>query len=106
MDFLSFKRFISIEVLIFFYYSGAVILPVLLWYLSKWLMRKYQLADEAGKLLQATASKVLWPSLNKNQKIQLTALFVTMFLLMELFWRMLFEFLIAYIQIRDALLGV
>ena len=99
MDFLTFKAFISTEVLIIFYYIGALILPVGIWILFTWLIRKYQIINisyENGKAL-------LWDSLNFKQKTRLLAFFILAFLFMELFWRMLFEFLIAYMQIRDAL---
>jgi len=100
MDFLTFKSFISIEVLIVFYYIGAIILPAGAWYLVTWLIQKYEfvnIAYEKGK-------ETIWKSLNKKQKNKLIIFFISAFIFMELFWRMLFEFLIAYMQIRDALL--
>jgi hypothetical protein len=100
MDFLTFKSFISTEVLILFYYLGAFILPVGMWFLLIWLIGKYRVLNatyENGK-------EILWQSLNKKQQTKLVALFISCFFFMELFWRMLFEFLIAYMQIRDALL--
>ena len=100
MDFLTFKSFISTEVLILFYYLGALILPIGMWILLIWLIRKYRFLNttyENGK-------EMIWQSLNKKQQIKLVALFISCLLFMELFWRMLFEFLIAYMQIRDALL--
>ena len=100
MDFLTFKSFISTEVLIIFYYIGALILPVGIWILLTWLIRKYRFLNvtyENGK-------ELIWKSLNKKQQLKLVAFFISFFLFMELFWRMLFEFLIAYMQIRDALL--
>jgi hypothetical protein len=45
-----------------------------------------------------------WQLLAVRQEFLLIFIFTGVFLLMELFWRMLFEFLIAYLQIRDALL--
>ena len=102
MDFLTFKSFISTEVLIIFYYLGALILPIGIWLLLTWLIRKYKLfntAYESGK-------QIIWKSLNTKEKTRLVAFFVTSFLFMELFWRMLFEFLIAYMQMRDALLQI
>ena len=102
MDFLTFKSFISTEVLIIFYYLGALILPIVTWLLLTWLMRKY-------KLLNATyesEKEIIWKSLNKKQQAKFLAFFVTAFLFMELFWRMFFEFLIAYMQMRDALLQI
>lgn len=100
MDFLTFKSFISTEVLIVFYYIGAIILPAGAWYLVIWLIQKYELVNIAYEKGKDT----LWNSLNKKQKNKLIVFFVSSFLFMELFWRMLFEFLIAYMQIRDALL--
>ena len=100
MDFLTFKSFISTEVLIIFYYLGAIIMPVAIWFLLVWLMQKYKFLDTAYE----SGKEILWQSLNKKQQIKLVVLFVTLFLFMELFWRMLFEFLIAYMQMRDALL--
>ena len=100
MDFLTFKTFISTEVLIIFYYIGALILPVGIWMLLAWLVRKYRFIDAAYE----SGKEVVWKSLNKKQQARLVALFITSFLFMELFWRMLFEFLIAYMQMRDALI--
>lgn len=100
MDFLTFKSFISTEALIIFYYLGAIIMPIGIWLLLTWLLRKYRLfntAYESGK-------EIIWKSLNGKQQTKLVAFFVTSFLFMELFWRMFFEFLIAYMQMRDALL--
>lgn len=101
MDFLTFKSFISTEALILFYYIGALILPIGIWIFINWLIRRYELLNVAYE----NGKKMLWQSLNIKQQIKLVALFVFCFLFMELFWRMLFEFLIAYMQIRDALLS-
>ncbi len=100
VDFLTFKSFISIEALIVFYYIGALILPIALWFVLIWLVRKYKLLNTAYK----NSKEIIWNLLNTKQKIKLIALFLIAFLFMQLFWRMLFEFLIAYMQIRDALL--
>lgn len=101
MDFITFKSFISTEVLIIFYYIGALILPVGLWILLTWLIGKYKYLNTAYE----NGKAIVWKSLNKQQQTKLVAFFITSFLFMELFWRMLFEFLIAYMQIRDALLN-
>ncbi|MCK4705446.1 MAG: DUF4282 domain-containing protein [Gammaproteobacteria bacterium] len=100
MDFLSFKTFISIEVLIVFYYIGAVIFPVGLWILMSWLIRRFSIFSDGYKV----AKELFWNSLTNKQKIKVLILFFVLFLFMELFWRMLFEFLIAYMQMRDALI--
>lgn len=100
MDFLTFKSFISTTALIAFYYIGAVILPVGIWFFSIWIIKKYKFIDDVYN----KGKEEIWGLLNKRQQVKLVLLAMTFFLFMELFWRMLFEFLIAYMQIRDALL--
>jgi hypothetical protein len=100
MDFLTFKSFISTEALIIFYYLGAIVLPIAIWHLLTWLIRKYRLLNTAYE----NGKELLWKGLNRKQQTKFIAFFVISFLFMELFWRMFFEFLIAYMQIRDALL--
>lgn len=101
MDFLSFKEFISIPALIVFYYLGAVVMPVFIWLLILWLIHKYPLFDN----IQQAGKARLWSILTTKQKLLLAIVFILSFLMMELFWRMMFEFLIAYIQIRNALVS-
>ena len=99
MDFLTFKTFISTEALILFYYLGALASPIGLWLFLAWLIKKY-------KLMNTTHEKVkelLWRLLSAKQKMQFVAFYILSFFFMELFWRMLFEFLIGYMQMRDAL---
>jgi len=102
MDFLTFKSFISTEVLIIFYYLGALIFPIGIWFLNSWLIRKYKLFNTVHQ----SGKEVIWNSLKRKHKIMIVSFFVISFLFMELFWRMLFEFLIAYMQMRDALLQI
>lgn len=100
MDFLTFKSFISTEVLILLYYFGAILLPLGTWLLVMQLIHKYQLLhtpDNKGE-------KEIWKHLNNKQKTKLIVFVTSLFIFTELFWRMLFEFLIAYMQIRDAVL--
>ena len=99
MDFLTFKSFISSDVLIFFYYIGAVILPFAAWYFVNWLIRKYEIYN----IVYEKGKENLWKALTPKQKIKLILFLFISFLFMQLFWRMMFEFLIAYMQIRDAL---
>jgi hypothetical protein len=101
MDFLTFKSFISIEALIVFYYIGALLLPIALWLILLWLVRKYKLFNAAF----THTKEMIWKVLSTKQQTQLLLFFMILFLFMQLFWRMLFEFLIAYMQIRDALLA-
>jgi hypothetical protein len=102
MDFLTFKTFISTEALILFYYLGALVSPIGLWLFLAWLIKKYKLMNttyEKGK-------ELLWRLLSAKQKMQFVAFYILFFFFMELFWRMLFEFLIGYMQMRDALVQI
>ena len=98
-DFLTFKTFISIDVLIIFYYLGAIFLPICLWFLFTWLIQRFKLLNTS----YTNAKEFLWKHLSKKQQALFLLFFIIAFFFMELFWRMLFEFLIAYMQIRDAL---
>ncbi|WP_415396174.1 DUF4282 domain-containing protein [Sulfurimonas sp. CS5] len=100
IDFITFKSFISIEVLIVFYYIGVFILPIASWLILIFLIRKYKLFN----IVYEKNKDALWKVLDTNQKIKFILFFLISFLLMQLFWRIFFEFLIAYMQIRDALL--
>ncbi|RDH80782.1 MAG: hypothetical protein DIZ80_17315 [endosymbiont of Galathealinum brachiosum] len=101
MDFLTFKKFISTEALILFYYTGALLMPVGIWVSLLWLTKKYKLIHDAYQ----NTKDILWKSLTLKQQIKFISFFILCILFAELFWRMLFEFLIAYMQIRDALLN-
>ena len=101
MDFFTFKEFISIPVLIGFYYLGAFISPVFIWFFSIWMIKRFEFIDT----VQAKGKEMTWRVLSAKQKLILMVIFVVMLLFMELLWRMLFEFLIAYMQIRDALVA-
>ena len=102
MDFLTFKTFISTEALIIFYYFGVIILPLFSWLLLTWFIKKNKLFNISYK----KGKELLWKLLTPKQKLNFVAFFILVFIFVELFWRMLFEFLIAYMQIRDALLQV
>ncbi len=102
MEFLSFERFISTGVLIIFYYMGAIVMPVIIFISGKRLSRKSDVNDEPGK----SGKGVIWNSLTGRQKIKTGIAVAACFIAMELLWRMVFEFLIAYMQIRDAMLQV
>ena len=99
MDFLTFKTFISIEALIVFYYIGALLVPIGIFLSLSWFIDKFSLIKSSLK----QSKELLWARLTGTQKFKITLFLTVIFLFMELFWRMLFEFLIAYIQIRDAL---
>ena len=75
-------------------------MPIGLWFLLIWLIRKYEFLA----VTYQQGIDILWNALTTRQKVKLSAAFLIAFLFMQLFWRMLFEFLIAYMQMRDAIL--
>ena len=99
MNFLTFETFISIPVLIVFYYIGALAIPFLAWFMVKYFLIKIKWLGDTCKHIH----DVSWSLLSSKQRLLLIAAFVLSFLFAEVFWRLMFEFLIAYIQIRDAL---
>ena len=100
MDFLTFKTFLSIDALIVFYYAGAVVLPLLVWSFSAWVLQKYKIVDFVNQHKRRLTGKPF----NRSRRIKMILLFIWLFVFMELCWRMLFEFMIAYMQMHDALL--
>jgi hypothetical protein len=107
MDFLSFKTFISPYILIICYFIGAVIIPItsillVKWAKNKWIKSKYY----------SNLKNEILPPLKISQfiplKIRLYSIIaaIILFISLEIMWRMLFEFLIAYLQIREALVSI
>ncbi|WP_040727225.1 DUF4282 domain-containing protein [Thiomicrorhabdus sp. Kp2] len=102
-DFLTFHTLISIEVLIAFYYLGAVVIPLSILWVMVWL--KQLIVNKVGDIQEVidTGTQAVSNSLSRSSKIKWILLFTTSFVFAELFWRLLFEFLIAFMQMRDAL---
>ncbi|MDQ6977819.1 MAG: DUF4282 domain-containing protein [Ghiorsea sp.] len=99
LDFLTFQSFISLPALFIFYYLGALILPIITWYLCLKLSQKLNIA----RLNLKKGQQWMWQSLNTKQQSRVILFFILMLGFIELFWRMMFEFLIAYMQMHDAL---
>ncbi|ADN08555.1 DUF4282 domain-containing protein [Sulfurimonas autotrophica] len=97
-DFLTFNSFITQDVLLFFYYIGALVIPITLYYFRDYLMKNFSLFKTVNDKvkdfyisLSATEQKVFWIT------------FITLFLCMELCWRMIFEAMIGYFDMHDYL---
>ena len=103
MAFLSFQHLISIEVLIFFYYLGAVMMPLFTyWLYAKLKNLMLERHSSLGHAIQLSSDTIA-SALSFSTKVKLITLSIFVFLFAELFWRLLFEFLIAFMQMRDAL---
>jgi len=113
-DFLDFRLFISPAFLFIFYYLGALVMPFAGWRMATRIKQKYWLVTdvvvEAGKdaikeIDPADQSTFDMKVLSVPEKLRLSTVAVILFVLLEIMWRMMFEFLMAYFQMRDALVG-
>jgi len=89
-DFLTFQTFITPTLLIFIYYVGTVLIPIFSWYLARWIKTVYKTEIETYTTF-------------KQRSIGYAA-FLICFFCMEIFWRVMFEFFIAYFDMHDALM--
>ena len=108
IDFLNFKIFISPSVLIICYFIGAFIIPIASFFFLKWLQFKYQpVVDPILNAVSVTKDVLLKLQFIKlKHRILFISTLIFLFISLEIMWRMLFEFLIAYLQIRDALISI
>jgi hypothetical protein len=103
-DFLSFRLLISPAVLLVIYYLGAVVVPVLI---AVYIRKSLQAAEQG---LSPTHKGYLRRGIEasgvKQYKGRIIFYAVVMFVMMEFFWRMMFEFFIAYYQMHNALIKI
>ena len=97
-DFLTFQQFITAEILMFCYYLGAIVIPVLLYYFRRYLIEKISLIHTLNDFLRQAFS-----SLDPKNRLYAKIVFVLVFLAMETAWRMMFEMMIGYFQMHDYL---
>jgi len=88
LDILTFNNFIAQDVLIVFYYLGAIGVPLVLYYYKDDIV-KY--LDKKGPLF----------SLDVKEKKRAYLVLVVVFLCTELCWRMIFEAMIGYFDMHD-----
>lgn len=92
-DILTFHHFIAQDVLIFFYYIGAVVIAPILYYYK-------------NRIVKYLNQKGLKISLSAKEKRLTIAVLLAMFLCMELCWRMMFEAMIGYFDMHDFLYDI
>lgn len=97
-DFLTFQAFITPALLIWAYYMGAILMPIASWYLAKWIQTSY-----FSKISASIKEEIQAHTTAKQRFIVYTA-FIICFFCMEIFWRVMFEFFIAYFDMHDALM--
>ena len=99
-DFLTFQTFITPTLLIMMYYIGAVLIPLLSWTLARWIKRSY-FTEVSGIIKEEIQTRT-----TSKQRFIVLLVFLIAFLCMEIFWRVLFEFFIAYFDMHDALMKI
>ena len=97
-DFLTFQTFITPALLILMYYVGALLIPLVSWYLARWIQKSY--FTEISKSFK----EVVKAKTTAKQRFIIYAVFIICFLCMEILWRVMFEFFIAYFDMHDALM--
>lgn len=93
LAFARFELFITPSILIFIYWAGAVVVPLLALIMLRKLLRHPTVPD--------IAELPLW----QRKRSLVIAFGVVMFVFAELMWRMVIETILAYFQMRDALIG-
>ncbi len=97
-DVLLFRRLIGPALLIGMYYVGAVAAPFLAWWLGRWVIATARPADGTHGW-NGQGARPVDPGLRRR----VWAVAIVLFIVMEVFWRLGFEFGIAYFQMHDAL---
>ena len=97
-EFLTFQTFITPSLLLLIYCVGAVFIPILSWYLAKWIKNSY------FSEISTTIEEDVKIDMTFNQRLIMTIIFFLCFLCMEIVWRVMFEFFIAYFDMHDALM--
>lgn len=99
-DFLSFRVLMTPAILVVVYYFGAIAGPLAVIIFLK------KAGQVSGLSSPATPRRgQLRESINESKSLLILA-GVILLIILEVFWRMLFEFLIAYFQIHNALMGM
>ena len=100
-NFLTFNTFIAQDILVFFYYIFAILVPIFLWIFNLYIVKKISFV----KILEKQ-TKYAYQSLNINRKVQIMILFIAIFFFLELCLRIFFEAMIGYFDIHQYLFEI
>lgn len=106
IDFATLRFFITPYLLVLAYWVGAFIVPLLAGLITAWIVSKVKNNDTSAASIESAQQWVNNLPYARTLKLGLGALFIGIFLFMELAWRLLFEFLIALFHIHDALMAI
>jgi len=105
LDFLSFRVLMSPAVLVLLYYAGAVMAPVLVFWFYKKSVSKIDQSPMASHKAKLKAAFDKSETVQRHKQKAIVLAIMT-FLMMEFFWRMMFEFFVAYYQMHNALIKI
>ena len=97
-DVLLFNTFVTQDVLILFYYIGALLMPIVLYVFRGEIIKRVAFFKRVNDTLKDFYSKF-----TSTQKIVFWLVFITIFFCMELCWRMMFEMMIGYFDMHNYL---
>lgn len=101
-DILSFRVLITPSVLVFLYYFGAIVIPIASWFYFAPYVRKARAAVEE----HLVESKIVQSLKKSNFDGRFWFYAVVIFIFMQLAWRIMFEFFIAYFQMHNSLMAL
>ena len=116
-----FERFVAEDVLIVFYIVCAVLIPIESWYFLIWVIRRYAVVMKIYDSTRSTLilavfvwivrrikffrdrldEKLTWQTLSMGQKAKFLAMYCVIVVLAEVFLRLTFEYLIAYMHMHE-----
>jgi len=99
-DFILFKSFISEYVLIIFYWLGVIGMPIFAYIIYK--NKKFNTVIKRV----FNIAKSSYDSLGLKYRIYIALFIFFSLIFMEIIWRLMFEFLIAFMQMHRVLVGI
>jgi len=97
MDFLTFQSFISIEFFIIFYYIGALVIPAMMILNGRYFYKRFLWIEKMFDFMNLLFSK-----LTTKQKILSILISISLFIFLEILWRVCFEMIIGYFQLIES----
>ncbi|WP_457746647.1 DUF4282 domain-containing protein [Sulfurimonas sp.] len=95
---LTFNTFVAQDVLLVFYYVCALFVPIIIWKLRFYAVKKFSLSKSIDDGI-----KNFYTSLDTQQRFIVLTVFIIIFFCMELCLRMIFEAMIGYFDMHDYL---
>ena len=122
-DFFTFKTFLAQDILNLFYIIGVIMIPIVSWITLLWMLRRYAIFIRFYQGVKRSViitviiwiirkirffnhhigKKLTWKALSLSQKLKFVGLYLFILIFAEVFLRLIFEYLIAFMQMHEAL---